>query len=127
MRGEPSGPLEPVACVRDRAPAGDATRAAEAVLSLNRGFFSRTGETDREVVDAVTATLALFEPDVGSGTEAALLAALASELVWSGDGERRFGLSDEALAMARRAADPRALAAGAGAAEHDDPRPGHVG
>ena len=32
---------------RDR---GDATHAAEAVLSLNRGFFARTGETDIEAV-----------------------------------------------------------------------------
>ena len=89
---------------------GDATRAAEAVLSLNRGFFARTGETDDEAVEALEATLALFADEEDDGTKAALLAALASELVWSEDGDRRFALSDDALAMARHAADPRALA-----------------
>jgi DNA-binding SARP family transcriptional activator len=89
---------------------GDATRAAEAVLSLNRGFFARTGETDEEAVEALEATLVLFADEEDDGTKAALLAALASELVWSDDGDRRFTLSDDALAMARRAADPRALA-----------------
>ena len=88
---------------------GDATQAAEAVLSLNRGFFARTGETDDEAVRALEETLEMFADDDG-GTKAALLAALASELVWAEDGDRRFGLSDAALAMARRAADPRALA-----------------
>ena len=80
------------------------------MLSLNRGFFARTGETDVEAVEALEATLALFADGEDGGTKAALLAALASELVWAEDGDRRFALSDEALAMARRASDPRALA-----------------
>jgi tetratricopeptide (TPR) repeat protein len=84
--------------------------AAEALLSLNRGFFARTGDTDEEAVAALEATLELFADQDDDGTEALLLAALASELVWAPDGERRFELSDRALAMARRAADPRALA-----------------
>jgi DNA-binding SARP family transcriptional activator len=88
----------------------DATRAAEAVLSLNRGFFARTGDTDDEAVEALEETIDLFPDGVDDGTKAALLAALASELVWSQSGDRRFELSDRALAMARRAADPRALA-----------------
>ena len=106
---------------------GDATGAAEAVLSLNRGFFARTGETDDEAVDAIEATLALFADEEDDGTKAALLAALASELVWSDDGDRRFALSDDALAMARHAADPRALRARARPSEHDDPGARHVG
>ena len=89
---------------------GDATHAAEAVLSLNRGFFARTGETDIEAVHALEATLELFAEREDGGTKAALLAALASELVWAESGDRRFELSDRALAMARRASDPRALA-----------------
>jgi class 3 adenylate cyclase len=88
----------------------DATRAAEAVLSLNRGFFSRTGETDGEAVAALEATLAMIGDTNDSGSKASLLAALASELVWSDDGDRRFSLSDHAVAMARRANDPHALA-----------------
>ncbi|MGH8978358.1 MAG: ATP-binding protein, partial [Acidimicrobiia bacterium] len=88
----------------------DPIHAAEAVLSLNRGFFARTGETDEEAVAALEATLELFADRDDDGTKAALLAALASELVWAEDGARRFELSDQALAMARRAADPRALA-----------------
>jgi hypothetical protein len=48
--------------------------------------------------------------DEDSGTRAVLLAALAAELVWADDGDRRFALSDDALAMARRVADPRSLA-----------------
>ena len=92
---------------RDR---GDATHAAEAVLSLNRGFFARTGDTDFEAVEALEETLALFSDLDDGGTKAALLAALASELVWAESGDRRFELSDRTLAMARRASDPRALA-----------------
>ncbi len=95
---------------RIAAAASDATSAAEAMLSLNRGFFSRTGETDVEAVEALEATLALFDGEDDSGIKASLLAALASELVWAEDGDRRFALSDEALAMARRVADPSALA-----------------
>ena len=72
---------------RDR---GDATHAAEAVLSLNRGFFARTGDTDVEAVEALEETLALFADDDDGGTKAALLAALASELVWAESGDRRF-------------------------------------
>jgi DNA-binding SARP family transcriptional activator/class 3 adenylate cyclase len=95
------------ALARDR---GDAIHAAEALLSLNRGFFARTGETDREAVTALEATLELFAPGEESGMRAALLAALASELVWADAGDRRFELSDRALAMARRLADPRTVA-----------------
>ena len=97
------------------------------MLSLNRGFFSRTGETDDEAVEALEATLALFADEEDDGTKAALLAALASELVWSEDGDRRFALSDDALAMARHAADPRCARARAGPAQHDDPRARHAG
>ena len=73
------------------------------MLSLNRGFFARTGDTDFEAVEALEETLALFSDLDDGGTKAALLAALASELVWAESGDRRFELSDRALAMARRA------------------------
>jgi tetratricopeptide (TPR) repeat protein len=98
--------------------AGDVTQAAEALLSLNRGFFSRTGETDHDAVAGLETLLQRFDAgdvvddvtDADAGTAAVLRAALASELVWSDDGERRFALSDEAVAAARQANDPRALA-----------------
>ena len=74
------------------------------------GSSPRTGETDIEAVHALEATLELFTEREDGGTKAALLAALASELVWAESGDRRFELSDRALAMARRASDPRAFA-----------------
>ncbi|MFG1708922.1 ATP-binding protein [Nonomuraea sp. M3C6] len=43
-------------------------------------------------------------------TRALLAAQLASELIWAPDGERRFALSDEAVALARKSGDPRTLA-----------------
>jgi DNA-binding SARP family transcriptional activator len=87
----------------------DARRQAAAVLAMNRGFFSRIGRTDRQLVDALEHAIAAQVP--GDTAELAeLLAALASELVWAADGERRFELSDRALATARRVGDPRTLA-----------------
>jgi hypothetical protein len=82
---------------------------AAAVLAMNRGFFSQVGRTDRNVVAALDDAIAA-QPDGDSDTRARLLAALASEIVWSADGDRRFQLSDDALAMARRIADPRTVA-----------------
>ncbi|SEN30950.1 ATP-binding protein [Nonomuraea pusilla] len=43
-------------------------------------------------------------------TRALLAAQLASELIWAPDGERRFAMSDEAVALARKSGDPRTLA-----------------
>jgi DNA-binding SARP family transcriptional activator len=87
----------------------DPHRQATALLAVNRGFFSRIGRTDRELVDALEHAIAAQAP--GDTRElAALRATLASEIVWSSDGERRFALSDDALAMARRVGDPRTLA-----------------
>ena len=40
---------------------------------------------------------------------ALLTAMLASELTWAPDGERRFALSDEAVALARQSGDPRTI------------------
>ena len=105
-RGEPV-PRVP----RSRAIPATRPHAAEAVLSLNRGFFARTGETDVEAVEALEATLALFADDEDGGTKAALLAALASELVWSE--RRRPPVRRSATTRSRWHAariDPRALA-----------------
>jgi class 3 adenylate cyclase len=88
---------------------GDHRRAAAAMLGLSRGFFTRMGRVDRRVVEALENAIAM-QPADESPELAELLATLASELVWAPDGERRFGLSNQALAMARRIDDPRTLA-----------------
>jgi tetratricopeptide (TPR) repeat protein len=87
----------------------DPDRMASAVLSISRGFFSRMGRTDVQLVDAIERALAARPPGDDAVT-AELLATLASELVWAEDGERRFELSDQALTMARKLDDPRTLA-----------------
>jgi len=88
---------------------GDSARMADAVLAINRGFFSRIGRTDHSLVAALEAALAA-QPDTDADVRARLLATLASEIVWSDDGERRFELSDEALAMARRIGERATIA-----------------
>ncbi len=88
---------------------GDAHRMATATLAMNRGFFSQVGRTDRNLVAALEDALAV-QPPVDSDIRARLMAALASEIVWSDDENRRFALSDEALAMARRVGDARTIA-----------------
>jgi len=87
----------------------DPARMAEAVLATNRGFFSRIGRTDHDLVAALEYAIAA-QPPGDDDVLARLLAALASEMVWSNDGERRFQLSDDALAMARRIGDRRTIA-----------------
>jgi class 3 adenylate cyclase/tetratricopeptide (TPR) repeat protein len=88
---------------------GDHRRVAAAMLALSRGFFARIGRVDREVVEALQNAIAMQSAD-DNPVLAELLATLASELVWAPDGERRFGLSNQALAMARRVDDRRTLA-----------------
>ena len=87
----------------------DRSRLAQAVLAINRGFFARIGRTDRELVETLEYAIEAQPPD-DSRVLAELLATLASELVWTEDGERRFQLSSDALAMARRVGDQRTLA-----------------
>ena len=108
---------------RDR---GDATHAAEAVLSLNRGFFARTGDTDFEAVEALEETLALFSDLDDGGTKAALAGRTRLRARVGGVGRPSVRAERPRAAMARRASDPRALARGARAAEHDDPRARHA-
>jgi DNA-binding SARP family transcriptional activator/tetratricopeptide (TPR) repeat protein len=88
---------------------GDSERVAQAVLAMNRGFFARVGRTDTELVAALEHAIAAQGDDEGP-VVAELLATLASELVFAGDGERRFELSDRALGMARQSGDRRAVA-----------------
>ncbi len=89
---------------------GDANALARAVLANTRGTLpSSTGEVDRERMAALEAAVDAVGAD-GTPTRARLLAALAAEMTWTGDWERRVHLADEALAIARRCGDAATLA-----------------
>ncbi len=88
---------------------GDARRQAHAALAVNRGYFARIGQTDDELIASLEDAIAA-QPPGDTAELAELRAALASELVWSDDGERRFALSADAIDTARRVGDPRTLA-----------------
>ena len=79
-----------------------------AALAADRGFFSITGAADEQRIELLTEARELAEP-TDLHNRAVLTAMLASELTWAPDGERRFALSDEAVALARQSADPRTI------------------
>jgi len=83
---------------------GDAGRLATAALANTRSFWSATRRVDGERVATLRAALDGLDPG-DSPRRACLLAKLAVELVYSGDPAAVRGLSDEALAMARRVGD----------------------
>lgn len=83
----------------------DAEGLARAALANNRGFFSQLGGVDVERIEVLERALDACSP-AESGTRARLLATLASELMWADDADRRFAISDEALATADRLGDP---------------------
>jgi DNA-binding SARP family transcriptional activator len=88
----------------------DPDRMAQSALAMNRGFFSRMGRVFTDAVGSLEDAIAA-QPPTDTNARAELLAALASELVWAtDDDDRRFRISDEALAMARRVGDPRTTA-----------------
>ncbi|WP_326639335.1 AAA family ATPase [Nonomuraea fuscirosea] len=79
-----------------------------AALGGDRGS-SISPAPDRQRIELLTeARKVVDSTDVS--TRALLAAQLASELIWAPDGERRFALSDEAVALARKSGDPRTLA-----------------
>jgi class 3 adenylate cyclase len=79
-----------------------------AALANSRGFWSMAGEIDTERMAVIEAALVAVG-DQDSADRARLLAVLASELMFSADDERRYRLSEEALALARRVGDAEAL------------------
>ncbi|WP_035125917.1 ATP-binding protein [Conexibacter woesei] len=88
---------------------GDGPGLVRAVLANSRGFVSASGVVDDERVHALEDALTAVG-DADSAERAVLLATLAAELAFSpADRTRRVGLSDEALALARRLDDPLAL------------------
>jgi class 3 adenylate cyclase/tetratricopeptide (TPR) repeat protein len=86
---------------------GDAALLARVALTGQRGFSQQMSPDDDRVRLIERALTAIGSSD--EALRARLLAALASELVWAADGERRFALSDEALELARRSGDVDAL------------------
>jgi hypothetical protein len=82
----------------------DPIRLATAVLGMGRGSFSRMYHQDAELIDRIEAALAAL-PEGNDALRGRLLAALAAELVFDDPDGRRFSLSDEALALARRSGD----------------------
>ena len=88
----------------------DADLAARAALANNRGWVSRFGAVDQERVAAIERALELDDPPQPA-RRARLLSLLAVELAHAPEHARRRALADEAVAIARRAGEPRTLAA----------------
>ncbi len=88
--------------------AGDTDTLVDAALANSRQIQSTTGSIDQERVDVLEASLDRVGP-ADTPVRARLLAHLASDRSYDGDPDRRRGLVDEALAIARRTGDPATL------------------
>jgi class 3 adenylate cyclase len=87
---------------------GDVDRLAAAVLANGRGRFASAGSVDGERIEFLEATIERLPR--ADPRRARVLALLAAERVWDGDVAPRIALTDEAVAVAREAGDPVALA-----------------
>lgn len=87
----------------------DATPLAQAALHAS-AWFGSFFNVDHALTHLVEEALRALS-DGDSAMRAALMATLASERYWAGNRESGIALSDEAVAMARRVGDPRALVA----------------
>jgi predicted ATPase/DNA-binding SARP family transcriptional activator len=87
----------------------DPDRLARAALANTYGTFSAGQGVDHDRVAVLRAALDSYDV-ADSPTRAALLALLALELGTDHDWRLRQSLSDDAVAMARRAGDPHTLA-----------------
>src|SRR6202011_65623 len=88
---------------------GDAELAARAALANSRGYTSVIGERDEERLAAIARAIELDDPP-NPARRAQLLALEAMELSYAPALARRKALADDALALARSAADLGALA-----------------
>ena len=86
----------------------DVPRMIRAALANNRGFVSSNGAVDDERVEVLERVLAA-QSDHDSPDRPRLLILLAAELTYAGDWDRRLAIADEAVALARRVADPATL------------------
>lgn len=87
---------------------GDADRMARAALANSRGLASSFGQVDRERVTALERAGAANR-HAPPARRARLLSLQAMELQFDPDHERRRGLAEDGLALAREAHDPRVL------------------
>ena len=85
---------------------GEIDLLTASVLANHRGFVSASGAVDPERVAMLDAALARAADDATAPP--LLLATLAAELSFSGE-ERRFALSDQAVALARAGGDEATL------------------
>jgi DNA-binding SARP family transcriptional activator/tetratricopeptide (TPR) repeat protein len=88
---------------------GDGAGLARAALIGSRGYYRQTAVADHDWIALLEEAVDLAA-DAPPATRALLLASLAAELVWDDTEGRRFGLSDEAVALARQSADASVLA-----------------
>ena len=86
----------------------DVDRLAVAVFANGRGRFASAGSVDAERIGLLEALIERLPR--ADARRAKALALLAAERVWDGAVEPRIELTDEALAVAREAGDPVALA-----------------
>ena len=89
---------------------GDRDALVRAALANNRGDRAVSGRVDRERLRVLDRALAAIGEE-DSPARAQLLATLGLESNFGGGWEQQLAFSDEALATARRLADPAALAA----------------
>ena len=87
---------------------GVTDRVVAAALANSRGFFSAVGGVDHERIEQLERALHALGSERGT-TRARLNALLAQELAPAGDLQRRVGLSDEAVEIARALGDPKVL------------------
>ena len=88
---------------------GDGDRLASAAMTNNRGFMSAAGITDEDVISKLESALKLAG-ESQLERRATLLSLLSLELIWAGDPERRLGLAEQALELARESGDERSVA-----------------
>ncbi len=89
---------------------GDGRRMATAALTISPMRYTTAGAIDRERVATLERALALM-PEDDDPIRALAMAGLGAELTYEPNSfDRRCGLSDGALAMARRLDEPRTLA-----------------
>ena len=89
---------------------GDADLLVAAALATSRGWASVPGGVDQERIALLEQALEAIGPhDTRARTR--LLATLVAELTFDTDLPRRRAVADEAIAIARRLDDPRAVVA----------------
>jgi serine/threonine protein kinase len=89
---------------------GDTELLVAAVLANSRGWASVPGAVDQELVAVLERALDAVGPD-DTLARSRLLATLVAELTFDADLGRRSAAADEAIAIARRLDDPRAVVA----------------